>query len=192
MPSQEAAILADFLLAPAALNNFLTLDEFTNILPRSQRENPAVKLLYRELQRLRNEDIEAVRSNIADEVKKSRPLKRECIRARRQDDHSAVAGLDPVALDMEEELSGYHQHRKQHTLQTVHAAMEDAAKSIETQVQEMEKDIQEALDEIQNAVGELSDLRYGTFPKTVGGGNIGEEVLTTLKRLEAACTHPAG
>lgn len=104
MPSQEAAILSDFLLAPASLNSFLTLEEFTNILPRSHRENPAVKSLYRELQRLRNEDIEAVRANIADEVKKSRPLKRQCVRARRQDDHSAVAGLDPVALEMEEEV----------------------------------------------------------------------------------------
>jgi centromere-localized protein 2 len=104
MPSQEAALLSDFLLTPAALRNFLSLEQFTDIFPRSHRENPAVKALYQELQRLRHEDIELVRSNIADEIKRSRPLKRAVTRERRQDDRTAVAGLDPVALEMEEEV----------------------------------------------------------------------------------------
>lgn len=104
MPPQEATLLSDFLLAPAALRHTLTLDQFTEILPQSQRENPAVKALYQELQRLRHEDIEAVRANIADEIRKSRPLKQECKRQRRHDDRSAVAGLDLVALEMEAEV----------------------------------------------------------------------------------------
>lgn len=55
----------------------------------------------------------------------------------------------------------------------------------------MEEEVQNALGEIQDVVGELSDLRYGTFPKSVGGGDISEEVLATLKRLEAACNGTA-
>jgi centromere-localized protein 2 len=56
----------------------------------------------------------------------------------------------------------------------------------------MEAELEGALSEVQDAVGELSDLRYGTFPKSVGGGDISEEVLATLKRLEAVCGNPAG
>ena len=93
MPSQEATILADFLLAPAALRHFLTFKQFTDILPHSYRGNPVVKELYQELQRLRQEDLEVVRSNIVEEIKRSRPLKRECTRARLRDDRAAVAGL---------------------------------------------------------------------------------------------------
>lgn len=56
----------------------------------------------------------------------------------------------------------------------------------------MEDELQGALSEVREAVGELSDLRYGSFPKSVGSGDISEEVLATLKRLEAACENPAG
>jgi centromere-localized protein 2 len=104
MSSQEAKILSDFLLAPAALRDVLTLKEFTDILPKAYRTQPAVKDLYQELQRLRQEDIDTVRQNIADEVKKSKKLRREMAQARELDDRSAVAGLDSVALQMEEEV----------------------------------------------------------------------------------------
>ena len=104
MAPQEAAILTDFLLAPAALDNFLTLDQFADILPQSARERGIVKDLYRELHRLRREQLHVVRDNIADEVKASRRLKRECREQRQKADNSAVAGLDPVALEMEDEV----------------------------------------------------------------------------------------
>lgn len=103
MPAKEASLLADYLLAPAALRTFMTLDQFSEIFPRSQQENPAIESLYHELQRLRREDMEEVRANIAAEVKKSRRLQREVAVARRQDDHKA-AGVDPVALEMEGEV----------------------------------------------------------------------------------------
>jgi hypothetical protein len=104
MPSQEAQILGDFLLAPAALRDFMTLRQFTDIFPKGHRKNPAVQDLYRELQRLREKDIEAVRRAIAEEVKRSKRLRHEYARERRQLDDATVAGLDPVALQMEEEV----------------------------------------------------------------------------------------
>jgi centromere-localized protein 2 len=110
MPSQEATILADFLLAPAALRDFLTLKQFTEIFPRSHQSNPAVKELYQEIQRLRQQDLDIVRQNIAEEVKKSKALRRACAREREQDDRAAVTGLDPVALQIEEEVSHCHYH----------------------------------------------------------------------------------
>jgi centromere-localized protein 2 len=104
MPPKEATLLSDFLLAPAELRHILTLEQFTEIFPNSLRASPAIKSLYQELQRLRHEDVELVRENIVEEIKKSRPLRRQCARERRQDDHAAVAGLDLVALEMEEEV----------------------------------------------------------------------------------------
>jgi centromere-localized protein 2 len=104
MPSQEDKMLGDFLLAPAPLRDFITLCEFTDIFPRAHRTNPAVQDLYRELQSLREKDIKLVRRDIVDEVKRSKQLRREYARERRQLDDATVAGIDPVALQMEEEV----------------------------------------------------------------------------------------
>lgn len=104
MPSQEAKLLSDFLLAPAPLRDFMTLRQFTDIFPRSHRENPAVQDLYRELHRLREAEIEVVRSDITKEVKRSKQLRRAYARERRQADNAHVAGTDLVALQMEEEV----------------------------------------------------------------------------------------
>lgn len=105
MPSQEAKLLSDFLLAPAPLRDFMTLRQFTDIFPRSHRENPAVQDIYRELHRLREAEIEVVRNDITREVKRSKQLRRAYAQERRQTDDAHVAGIDPVALQMEEEVS---------------------------------------------------------------------------------------
>lgn len=105
MASQEVKILEDFLLTPAPLRDFITLREFTDIFPRAHRGNPAVQDIYRELQRLRDKDIELARRDIAEEVRRSKQLRREYARERRQVDDANVAGLDPIALQMEEEVS---------------------------------------------------------------------------------------
>lgn len=104
MPSKEAKLLSDFLVAPASLRDFMTLRQFTDIFPKGHRSNPAVKELYRELYTLRERDIEAVRQDIALEVKRSKQLRREYARERCQLDEANVAGLDPVALQLEEEV----------------------------------------------------------------------------------------
>lgn len=104
MPSHEATILSDFLLAPAALRDVLTLKQFTDIFPKAHRSSPAIKELYQELHRQRGQDIERVRQNIAEEVKRSRKLKRDCARERQHEERTAVAGLDPIALGIEEEV----------------------------------------------------------------------------------------
>jgi centromere-localized protein 2 len=56
----------------------------------------------------------------------------------------------------------------------------------------MEVESQKTLAEVQEAVGALSDLRHGRFAQSASGEDIGEEVLSTLKRLEAVCANPAG
>ncbi len=105
MPSHESKLLNDFLVAPAPLRDFMTLRQFTDIFPRSHRDNPAVQDLYRELHRLREAEIEAVRGDIVKEVKRSKQLRRAYAHERRQMDDARVAGIDPVALQVEEEVS---------------------------------------------------------------------------------------
>jgi len=104
MSSQEAKLLSDFLLAPAPLRDFMTPRDFTDIFPKGHRTNPAVQDLYRELQRLREKDMELVRRAIADEVKRSKRLRREYASERRLQDSATIAGLDPIGLQMEEEV----------------------------------------------------------------------------------------
>ncbi|KAF2036123.1 hypothetical protein EK21DRAFT_96102 [Setomelanomma holmii] len=190
MPSQEAKLLSEFLLTPAPLRDFMTLRQFTDIFPRGHRTNPAVQDVYRELQRLREKDIELVRQAIADEIKKSKRLCREYARERRQLDDATVAGLDPVALQMEEEASSTDCRRKPHTLATVHASIEEACQSLESQVADIEDENARALTEVQEVVGALSDLRHGRFAQPASGEDLGEEVLATLRRLEAVCAKP--
>jgi hypothetical protein len=104
-PSYEAKLLTDFLVAPASLRDFMTPHQFASVFPSAHRSNPAIQELYRELHALRERDIDAVRKDIADEVRRSKQLKREYAHQRRQMDTATVTGLDPVALQMEQEVS---------------------------------------------------------------------------------------
>ncbi|KAF2847683.1 hypothetical protein T440DRAFT_455693 [Plenodomus tracheiphilus IPT5] len=191
MPPPEAQLLADLLLAPAPLQDFTTLRQFTDIFPRSHRESPGVPQLYGELQRLRDKDMDAVRRDIAVEVKRSKPLRHEYARERRPLDGAAMPGRDAVALQMEDELSGTPR-KTRHTLETAHACIHDACHSLELQLAEMDEANAKALDEVRELVGSLSDLRHGRFSQAVSGDDVGGEVLATLRRLEAVCTGPTG
>lgn len=97
-------MLADFLVAPAALRDFMTPRQFTEIFPNAHRTRPAVQDLYRELQRLREKDMDAVRRDVAEEVKRSKQLRRDYAKERHRLDGATVAGLDPTARQMEEEV----------------------------------------------------------------------------------------
>lgn len=189
MPSPEATLLGDFLLAPAPLRDFVTLRQFTDIFPRGHRDKPAVQQLYRELQRLRERDMDAVRRDIASEAKRSKPLRHAYAHERRQLEGTAVAGLDPVALQTEQELASDPAHAA-HTLHTVHADVRGACQSLEAQLAEMELEHSRALLEVRDIIGSLSDLRHGRFAPAASGDDIGDEVVATLKRLEAVCLSP--
>ncbi|KAF2732031.1 hypothetical protein EJ04DRAFT_536265 [Polyplosphaeria fusca] len=196
MSSQERAVLSDFLLSPASLRDVVTLRQFTDIFPTAHRSNPAIKELYREIANLRKEDIELVRQNIGDEVRQSKQLRQQYRNARPPDDRANVPGLAVAALETEAEACGcfdsIDKHLKPHTLQTVHASIQEACTGLETEVQALEGDIDLALDELKAAIGDLSDLRYGHLAKSAGSGDdVSAEVLAALKRLEAACTDAA-
>ncbi|KAL6703312.1 hypothetical protein ACN47E_010019 [Coniothyrium glycines] len=191
MPSQEEKMLGDFLAAPAALRDFMTLRQFTDIFPRAHRSSSAVQDLYCELHRLREKDVEAVRRDIVMEVKRSKPLKRDYATEKRLADIATVAGLDLVARQLEGELDGQVQ-KNPHSLQSLCTSVEQACHSLEAQIAEMEEESRTALRDVQDAVGALSDLRQGRFAQSTGGEELGEEVLATLRRLDAICLQPVG
>lgn len=188
MSSPEAAILADFLLAPAALREVLTLQQFADIFPKSLRTNLAIKELYQELQRLRHQDLNAVQKNIAAELSASKSLKRQSARARQGYDHVAVAGLDPVVLDMEAELSDLSGDRNPHTLRSIEPSIQEACESVTLQNAGLEEELQNVLARVRDTVGELSDLRYGRFLQHSSGESISDELLVTVRRLQSACS----
>jgi len=104
MPSFEAKVLSDFLVEPAPLREFMTLNQFTQLFGNSQ-SSPAIKPLYRELYTAREKDIETVRQHIAEEIQRSKRVKHAYARSRRRKDEANVAGLDRRELRMEEEVS---------------------------------------------------------------------------------------
>jgi centromere-localized protein 2 len=82
--------------------------------------------------------------------------------------------------------------KKPHTLQTVHSDIDEACQSLEARIAEIEQENRIALTEVQDVVGALSELRHGRFAPSSSGESIGEEVMATLKRLEAVCDRPGG
>lgn len=84
MAPTETAILTNYLLIPAQLPAIITLKEFTELFPRIQQSSPHVRRLYRDLQTQRNALIDDVASNIEQEAKRGKVLRREALRANRE------------------------------------------------------------------------------------------------------------
>jgi centromere-localized protein 2 len=64
----ETEILSSFLLSRAGLKDIISLRAFTELFPRDKRSNPQIKLLYRELQQLRERQVAQVRRKIQHEA----------------------------------------------------------------------------------------------------------------------------
>lgn len=107
MAPTEASILSNFLLPPAPLPTIISLQQFTELFPRSQQSNRQIPILYRELQHQRAIDIDDVKRNIAAEVRRGEGQQREVLRARRQTDAASTEGLDARDMAMEAEVSAW-------------------------------------------------------------------------------------
>lgn len=83
MAPTEITILANYLLVPAQLPAIISLKEFTDLFPRAQQSSPQVRKLYRDLQAQRNGIIDYVASNIENEAKRGKEMRREIRRSKR-------------------------------------------------------------------------------------------------------------
>jgi centromere-localized protein 2 len=102
MPPTESQILSHFLLPPAPLPAVISLSKFTDLFPADVRSNPQIPVLYRELQHQRAIDVDDVKSNISNEVKKGDRQRKEIARARRRkEDEEDAHDNDGIEMAME-------------------------------------------------------------------------------------------
>lgn len=92
MAPTESTILQNYLLLPARLPTIISLQEFTSYFPKSQQSSPQIRSLYRDLQQQRNVTVDAVASNIDNQVKRGKALRKAVARARREAE--AEEGVD--------------------------------------------------------------------------------------------------
>lgn len=83
-PPTETTMLANYLLVPAQLPAIISLKEFTDLFPRAQQSSAQIRKLYRDLQTQRNTLADDVASNIEDEARRGKVLRREILRAKRE------------------------------------------------------------------------------------------------------------
>lgn len=83
-PPTETTMLANYLLVPAQLPAIISLKEFTDLFPRVQQYSPQIRRLYRDFQIQRNALADDIASNIENEARRGKVLRREILRARRE------------------------------------------------------------------------------------------------------------
>ncbi|KAK8174203.1 Cnl2/NKP2 family protein-domain-containing protein [Phyllosticta citrichinensis] len=197
MPHTETSLLSDLLLRPAPLTNVITLQQFIDLFPRSQASNPAIPRLYRELQHQRATDIDDVKRSIAGEAKRGEQQARQVAKRRRKEERGELeeAGLTPderLDVQMDEDLYGplnaaFTRRHGKRTIEDLLQDMKEAEEDLNTEIGEIEEEAQAILGDVKKTVDDLSDLRYGKFPKPAAGEELGQATVETLKQLQAVC-----
>ncbi|KAF1809101.1 hypothetical protein P152DRAFT_404046 [Eremomyces bilateralis CBS 781.70] len=189
MPPTEKSILTNFLLPPAPLSTVITQKKFTELFPRTLQGNPAVGALYRELQHQRALGIDQVARSIEGEVHRGERQARQVAKERILSEHVELDDIDETELRLEQSLYGDNGPNRPdlHSIESIVSSLEHACQSVEEEIHVLDKEADQLLQNIQTATSDLSDLRYGRFPTTVSGEELGSSVFTTLKRLESVC-----
>src|SRR3954454_23454121 len=81
MAPTEESILSNFLLSPAPLPTVMSLQKFTELFPKRLRNHPHIRTLYRELQQVREQDMDRVNENIDNEIKQGDKQRAELLKA---------------------------------------------------------------------------------------------------------------
>lgn len=210
-PPTESQILSSYLLTPASLPTILPLDHFRSLFPQKLRSHPHIKPLYRDLQFLRSVDIDVVRENIVQEVRKGDRMKVEMWRAYQAGQNqrlkgAAIGGTDGGVVKDEEteeketeldtvlfgQTGSVAPRAQYHSMESLLEEMEKAAEVMEMEAESAEREAKVLVEEIREIIGGLSDLRYGSFARKSGSGDVGEEVQEALGRLREVCENGGG
>lgn len=191
MAPSEESILSNFLLSPAPLPTVMSLQKFTELFPRRLRSHPHIRTLYRELQQVREHDMDRVNENIDKEIRQGERQKAELRRA------SRAAGVEAANADeqreMEVDLHLFGQNLTTspddyHSVDSLLASMETACANIEREIADVNQEATGLLKELNTTVGDLSDLRYGKLQGPAGTANtLASETIQGLQNLEEAC-----
>lgn len=191
MAPSEESILGNFLLSPASLPTIISLQKFTELFPKRFQSHPQVKVLYRELQELRSQDMDSITEHILDEVKAGEQQKADLLDAVKA---SGVNGFDydehrEINLDLE--LFGptsTNQMVEYHSPSSLLAEMERSCATLEQEIVVTEKESATTLATVRQTVSELSDLRYGKLNKPgITHDEYTGEVIRGLQGLQDAC-----
>lgn len=191
MAPSEESILSNFLLSPAPLPTVISLQKFTELFPRRLRGHPHIRTLYRELQQVREHDMDRVNENIDQEIRQGERQKAELRKARRATGVEAANDEEQREMDVDLHLFGQNLTTgpdDYHSVDSLLAAMETASANIEREIADIDREAATLLKELNTTVGDLSDLRYGKLQGPAGTANtLASETIQGLQNLEEAC-----
>lgn len=187
----EESILGNFLISPASLPTIISLQKFTELFPKRLQSHPQIKVLYRELQEIRSQNMDLVRENIMQEIQHGKKQRADLLAAMKS---SGVDGMDmdqirETELDLRLfDQSSTEQRLELHSLSSLMTDMESACAALEQEIASTEERANLALEKMTRIVGEMSDLRYGKFNKPgLTTEEYVEETVNGLSGLEEAC-----
>lgn len=192
MAPSEASILSNFLLSPASLPTIISLQQFTELFPKKLRAHPHIRVLYRELQQLREQDMDTVNGNIDQEVRQAETQKAELRKNIMKNGVDGMEENDRREMDMDVQLFGQGVNAassEYHSISSLLSAMETACSNIEHEISQVDQEAANVLTGLSATVGELSDLRYGKMQGPAGssGEEMVKEAIDGLEHLEQAC-----
>ncbi|KAL4764063.1 Cnl2/NKP2 family protein [Aspergillus foveolatus] len=191
MAPSETSILSNFLLSAASLPQIMSLKQFTGLFPKRLQSHPHIRVLYRELQQLREQDMNIVNENIDKEVRQGDGQKAELRKSIVKTGVDGSGANDQREMDMDIQLFGptSASSDEQHSVSSLLSAMEAACSGIEREIAGVDGEAATLLSGLNSTVGDLSDLRYGKMHGSVGAtdAEVVSEAIRGLDNLEDAC-----
>ncbi|CAI7604810.1 unnamed protein product [Penicillium bialowiezense] len=190
MAPTEESILGNFLLSPAPLPTFMSLQKFTELFPKRLRSHPHIRTLYRELQQVREHDMDRVNENIDNEIKQGEQQRAELRKATQATGIEASNPEEQREMDLDVHLFGQAPAvpADYHSMASLLAEMEIATANIEHEIAGIDEEAAGILEKLNTTVGDMSDLRYGKLQGPAGTAeDMASQAIQGLQNLEDAC-----
>lgn len=189
MPPSEESILSNFLLSPAPLPTVISLQKFTELFPKRLRSHPHIRTLYRELQQVREQDMDRVNENIDNEIKQGETQRAELRKAILATGVEASSS-EEREMDMDVHLFGQPPTAvpgNYHSVASLLAEMETASANVEREIAGIDQEAAKILAQLNTTVGDISGLRYGKLQGPRTAEDIAGEAIKGLQNLEDVC-----
>lgn len=190
MAPTEESILGNFLLLPAPLPTVISLQKFTELFPKRLRSHPHIRTLYRDLQQVREQDLDRVTENIENEIKQGEQQRAELRKASRLTGVEASNPNEQREIDMDLHLFGQAAPASgdYHSVASLLAEMEVASANIEHEIADIDREAASILEKLHSTVGDMSDLRYGKLQGPAGTAeDMASQAIQGLQNLEDIC-----
>lgn len=190
MAPTEESILGNFLLSPAPLPTVISLQKFTELFPKRLRSHPHIRTLYRELQQVREQDMDRVNENIDNEIKLGEKQRADLRKATQAAGVEASNAEEQREMDMDLHLFGQAPTAPgdYHSVTSLLAEMEAASSHIEHEIAGLDQEAASIIEKLNATVGEMSDLRYGKLQGPAGTAeDMASQAVQGLQNLEDVC-----